>query len=50
MSDLFQNHYRCESCDYYWHNAWESQCNDQCTMCRAEVEPFESEPLDFENN
>ena len=40
----FRNHYR--HCGQEWEDEWDCMCNDECPVCGAEIEPFESEELD----
>ncbi|WP_313479181.1 hypothetical protein, partial [Stutzerimonas kunmingensis] len=42
---LFVNFYR--HCGAEWQDAWSCQCNDECPVCGAEIEPYRSE--DFES-
>ena len=40
----FRNHYKCP-CGNEWTDIWSCQCNDRCSSCNKEIEPFESEDL-----
>lgn len=42
---LFRNFYRHDQCDAEWEDQWSCMCNDSCPKCGAEIEPYESEPL-----
>jgi len=37
------NHYFCESCELLWQDIWECECNDDCTHCGIETEPYVGE-------
>jgi len=39
----FINRYHCEKCDQYWQDQHDCRCNDRCPICRAEIEPYESQ-------
>ena len=43
----FLNYYR--HCDTQWTDTWSCQCNDECPVCGAEIEPYHSDdiPRDF---
>lgn len=41
--DRFTNRYR--HCGVEWADDWSCQCNDECPVCGAEIEPYESEDL-----
>jgi len=42
----FRNFYA--HCGQEWHDTWDSQCNDKCPVCNAEIEPHDSEELQTE--
>lgn len=39
----FRNHYY--HCGIQWSSEWNSACNDKCSLCCAEVEPYKSDDL-----
>jgi len=44
----FVNHYR--HCDIAWTSSWSCMCNDRCTVCNKEIEPYESTVVDTSVN
>lgn len=40
---LFENHYA--HCNERWSDTWSCACNDECPVCRAEIEPYKSVAL-----
>jgi hypothetical protein len=40
----WRNHYM--HCLQKWEDDWNCQCNDECPVCHAEIEPYKSEDLD----
>jgi hypothetical protein len=42
----FRNYYHCPSDGTSWVAEWSSRCNDRCPVCRAEIEPHDSEDID----
>lgn len=52
MSDItnnvkikYRNYYR--HCDTEWEDEWDSMCNDECPVCKSEIEPYKSEDLNI---
>lgn len=41
----WRNYYKCPCCGETWQDEWDAQCNDRCPGCRAEIEPYTSEPI-----
>lgn len=41
--DRFLNYYR--HCGTQWLDAWSCQCNDECPVCGAEIEPYHSDDI-----
>jgi hypothetical protein len=39
----FRNYYRCPYDGALWIAEWSCMCNDRCPICRAEIEPHDSE-------
>lgn len=39
------NSYDCDQCGHSWQDEWCCACNDECPVCRAEIEPTESEGI-----
>lgn len=37
---IWTNHYLCPTCGEEWQDQHEATCNDRCTNCRKEIEPF----------
>jgi hypothetical protein len=29
-------------CNVLWEDEWDSMCNDECPVCKAEIEPYAS--------
>lgn len=44
-TEKFLNHYECEDCDIQWSDEWSCACNDKCSSCNAEIEPYKSEQI-----
>ncbi len=44
----FRNYYRCPYDGTCWVAEWSCRCNDRCPLCRAEIEPHDSEDIDAE--
>ncbi len=42
---MFRNYYCCPYDRAAWINEWSCMCNDRCPMCRAEIEPYDSEDI-----
>ena len=42
---MFRNYYCCPYDRAAWINEWSCMCNDRCPMCRAEIEPCDSEDI-----
>jgi len=42
---MFRNYYRCPYDGAAWIDEWSCMCNDRCPMCRAEIEPYDSEDV-----
>ena len=42
---LYTNYY--EHCDTQWEDQWACMCNDECPVCRKEIEPYESKETEF---
>lgn len=42
----FLNHYRCPNDGEEWSDEADCQCNDRCPICRAEIEPYDSEDIE----
>lgn len=38
----FENHYLC-TCGEQWQDTWSSACNDRCSTCNREIEPYASD-------
>jgi hypothetical protein len=38
---IFINFYR--HCDRVWIDVWDCACNDECPVCRKEIEPYKYE-------
>ena len=45
VSPIFRNYYRCAYDECTWIDVWDSECNDHCPTCDAEIEPYFSEEL-----
>lgn len=41
-NETWLNHYLCP-CGEHWEDRWDSQCNDHCPSCHAEIEPYISD-------
>lgn len=39
----FRNYYR--HCGEEWEDVWSCACNDECPVCKAEIEPYQSDAL-----
>lgn len=42
-SDRYLNHYRCSCCGFEWQDRWSCACNDRCSQCNREIEPYQSD-------
>jgi hypothetical protein len=42
---MFRNYYRCPNDGAAWIAEWSCMCNDRCPICRAEIEPYDSEDI-----
>jgi len=40
---MYLNKYR--HCEQEWEDKWDCMCNDECPVCGAEIEPYESEDI-----
>lgn len=40
MKTLFRNFYLCSECGEEWDDTWTCACNDKCSHCGAETEPY----------
>jgi transcription initiation factor IIE alpha subunit len=45
----FRNYYRCPYDGTTWVDEWACTCNDRCPLCRAEIEPYDSEDINSED-
>lgn len=43
---LYLNHY--QHCGQEWEDVWPCMCNDDCPVCGAEIEPYNSEDFGAE--
>lgn len=39
----YLNHYRCPACAHEWQDRWSCECNDRCSQCNREIEPYKSD-------
>lgn len=39
----YLNHYRCSCCGFEWQDRWSCECNDRCSQCNREIEPYKSD-------
>lgn len=39
----YLNHYRCSCCGFEWQDRWSCACNDRCSQCNREIEPYQSD-------
>jgi len=46
----FSNFYRCGICEHQWSMRWSCTCNDKCSECGAEIEPYKSTDNDKETS
>jgi len=42
----YSNHYYCSACQQEWHDEWDCECNDRCSTCNKEIEPYESDLIE----
>ena len=45
-SKEYINYYKC-SCGEKWVDIWNATCNDKCTKCNKEIEPYKSEDAKY---
>lgn len=41
----FKNYYYCKDCDNHWEDVWTCSCNDKCSNCNKEIEPYKYEDV-----
>ena len=42
----YLNYYRCPHCLQEWQDEWDCACNDKCSTCHKEIEPYASELIE----
>ncbi|MGZ0076383.1 hypothetical protein PL263_19970 [Methylomonas sp. EFPC3] len=45
----YLNQYRCPYCQTEWEDEWDCACNDRCSDCNKEIEPYESALIEGES-